>query len=122
MQKSAIFRKVKDNKGLRGDVPLYVPQSILKFDAEIVEKGHFWMDTRERINKFFGIALPSTNKIINISDLIKSHMEFIEKGSKLTLYNLDLIVDAIEKDNIIKVRIIKKKKFFQKLGEHIKKK
>ncbi len=45
IQKSAFFHKVKENKGLRGDVRLHVAQAILKFNAEIVEKGHFWMDT-----------------------------------------------------------------------------
>ena len=34
-------------KGLRGDVHWYVAQAILQIDAEIAEKGHFWMETNE---------------------------------------------------------------------------
>ena len=30
---------------LRGDVHWYVAQGTPQFDAEIAEKGHFWMDT-----------------------------------------------------------------------------
>ena len=32
-------------KGLRGDVLQYVAQATPQFDAEIAEKGHFWMET-----------------------------------------------------------------------------
>ncbi|MBW2264896.1 MAG: hypothetical protein JRF28_01815 [Deltaproteobacteria bacterium] len=39
------FHKVKENKGLCGDVPWYVAQATVPFDAEIVEKGHLWMET-----------------------------------------------------------------------------
>ena len=45
IQKWAIFRKVKENQGLRGGVPRYVAQATPQFDAEIAEKGHLWMET-----------------------------------------------------------------------------
>ncbi len=45
-QKRAIFRKIKEIKELRGDVPWYVAQATVPFDAEIVEKGHLWMETK----------------------------------------------------------------------------
>jgi len=32
-------------KGLRGGVHRYVAQAIPQIDAEIAEKGHFWMET-----------------------------------------------------------------------------
>jgi len=32
-------------KGLRGGVHAYAAQAIPKIDAEIAEKGHFWMET-----------------------------------------------------------------------------
>ena len=96
------------------------PNTIVRIDKHtIVVHGKTPID---KINKFFGITLPSTSKIVNISDLIKSHLEKIEKGSRLTLDNIYILIDTIEKENIIKVRIIKKKKFFQKLGDHIKSK
>ena len=47
MQKWAIFRKAKENKGLRGGVPRYVAQANPQFDTEIAEKGHLWMETNE---------------------------------------------------------------------------
>jgi hypothetical protein len=46
IHKSAIFRKIKENKGFRGDVLKYVAQGTSQFDAEIVEKGHLWMETK----------------------------------------------------------------------------
>jgi hypothetical protein len=39
------IRKVKEIKGLRGGVRGYAAQAILQIDAEIAEKGHFWMET-----------------------------------------------------------------------------
>jgi len=39
------LRKVKEIKGLRGDVLEYVAQGIPQIDAEIAEKGHLWMET-----------------------------------------------------------------------------
>jgi hypothetical protein len=41
----AIFREVKEGKGFRGDVLVYVAQGILRPDAEIAEKGHFGTGT-----------------------------------------------------------------------------
>ena len=46
MPKREIFRKVKENKHLRGGVLLYAAQENVKFDEEIAEKGRFWMKTR----------------------------------------------------------------------------
>ena len=46
IQKSAIFYKIKEIKGLRGGVLLYAAQGIPQIDADIVKKCHFWMDTR----------------------------------------------------------------------------
>ncbi len=43
-----IFRKVKENKHLRGGVLLYAAQENVKFDAEIAEKGRFGMKTNVR--------------------------------------------------------------------------
>ena len=43
IQKEQFFRKVKENKGLRGGVLRYVALATLKFDAEIAEKGHLWI-------------------------------------------------------------------------------
>ena len=45
IQKLAIFRKVKEIKGLRGGVLMCAVQTIPQIDAEIAEKGHFWMET-----------------------------------------------------------------------------
>ena len=45
IQKWAIFRKVKENKDLRGDVRQYAAQGNPQFAAEIAEKGHLWMET-----------------------------------------------------------------------------
>ena len=45
MPKREIFRKVKENKHLRGGVLLYAAQENVKFDAEIAEKGRFGMKT-----------------------------------------------------------------------------
>jgi len=45
IQKWAIFHKVKENEEWRGGVPRYVAQATPEFDAEIVEKGHLWMET-----------------------------------------------------------------------------
>ncbi len=46
MQKLAIFRKVKEIKYLSGGVVLYAAQTNMQIDAEIAEKGHFWMETK----------------------------------------------------------------------------
>jgi hypothetical protein len=43
--KRAIFRKVKEIKGLSGGVVLYAAQSNPPIDAEIAEKGRFRMNT-----------------------------------------------------------------------------
>ena len=43
--KPAIFRKVKKIKHLSGDVALYVAQTNVQIDAEIVEKGGFQTET-----------------------------------------------------------------------------
>jgi hypothetical protein len=40
-----IFYKFKEIKELRGGVQLYAAHTIPKIDAEIVKKGHFWMET-----------------------------------------------------------------------------
>jgi len=45
IQKWKFFRKIKEIKGLCGDVLQYLAQGILKIDAEIAEKGHLWMET-----------------------------------------------------------------------------
>jgi hypothetical protein len=37
--------KIKENKGLRGDVLEYVAQARPPFDAEIGQKDHFRMET-----------------------------------------------------------------------------
>ena len=44
-QKRAIFRKIKEIKELRGDVPWYVAQEIPQVDEEITEKGRFLTET-----------------------------------------------------------------------------
>ena len=45
IQKWAIFYKVKEIKELGGGVLQYAAQSTPQIDAEIVKKGHFWMET-----------------------------------------------------------------------------
>ncbi|MGB6928458.1 MAG: hypothetical protein WBH05_04485, partial [Syntrophobacteria bacterium] len=45
-QKRAIFRKIKEIKELRGDVPRYVAQEIPQIDKEVAEKGRFRTETR----------------------------------------------------------------------------
>ena len=52
VQKLAIFRKVKENKELRGGVRQYVAQETLQFDAKIAEKSHLRMETRIRPRPF----------------------------------------------------------------------
>ena len=44
--KRAIFRKVKEIKGLHGDVLKCVAQEIPQIDTEIAEKGRFRAETR----------------------------------------------------------------------------
>ena len=44
-QKRAIFRKIKEIKELRGDVPWYVKPEIPQIDKEIAEKGRFRTET-----------------------------------------------------------------------------
>jgi hypothetical protein len=44
-QKRAIFRKIKEIKELRGDVPWYVAQEIPLIDTEIAEKSRFRTET-----------------------------------------------------------------------------
>jgi hypothetical protein len=44
-QKRAIFRKIKEIKELRGDVPWYVAQEIPQIDKESAEKGRFRTET-----------------------------------------------------------------------------
>jgi len=44
-QKRAIFRKIKEIKELRGDVPWYVAQEIPQIDTEIAKKGRFLTET-----------------------------------------------------------------------------
>ena len=46
-QKRAIFRKVKEIKGLRGGVHRYVAQAIPQIDAEIAKKGRLWPETSQ---------------------------------------------------------------------------
>ena len=46
IQKGGIFRKIKEIKGLRVP-PRGREQEIPQIDAEIAEKGHFWMETSE---------------------------------------------------------------------------
>jgi hypothetical protein len=49
IQKCAIFCKFKEIKELRGGILLYAAQAIPPIDAEIVEKGHFWTETKWRL-------------------------------------------------------------------------
>ena len=49
IQKCAIFRKFKEIKESRGGILLYAAQAIPPIDAEIVEKGHFWAETKWRL-------------------------------------------------------------------------
>jgi hypothetical protein len=44
IRKRAIFRKVKEIKDLSGGVVLYAAQSNPPIDAEIAEKGRFWIE------------------------------------------------------------------------------
>jgi len=45
IRKGGIFCKVKEIKGLRGDVLLYIAQAKPKIDAEIAKKHPFRMKT-----------------------------------------------------------------------------
>jgi hypothetical protein len=45
IQKCNFLSKVKEIKGLRGGVLGYAAQVIPQIDAEIGQKGHFWMET-----------------------------------------------------------------------------
>jgi hypothetical protein len=51
IQKRAIFRKVQEINGLRGGVHLYVAQATPQIDAEIAEKGRFWMETIQGLSQ-----------------------------------------------------------------------
>jgi hypothetical protein len=44
--KCGFLFKIKENKGLRGDVLEYVAQARPQFDTEIGQKDHFRMETR----------------------------------------------------------------------------
>ena len=46
-QKRALFRKIKELKELRGDVPLYIAQEIPQSDKEIAEKDRFRTETSQ---------------------------------------------------------------------------
>ena len=45
IQKWMIFYKFKEINELRGGVQLHAVQTIPQIDADIVKKGHFWMET-----------------------------------------------------------------------------
>ena len=55
--------RARKYKGLRGGVPKYVAQvpPVAGFDAEIVEKGHLWIETRYNNKAPIGFLLHRTN-------------------------------------------------------------
>ena len=64
MRKLAIFRKVKEVKGLRGGVVDYSAQAIPQTDAEIAQKGRFRMRTswlRRRSDQEFTKSAPDSS-------------------------------------------------------------
>ena len=44
-----VFLKIKKNEELGGGVLRYAAQPTPQFDAEIVENGRFWMETRKEL-------------------------------------------------------------------------
>ena len=67
IQKWGIFRKVKKIKELCGGVRRYAAQLIPKIDTEIVEKGHFWVETNyETVSRYSNLYISANVKNIVI--------------------------------------------------------
>ena len=105
-----IVGEIMDEKDL-------TPSTIIRIDKHtIVVHGETPV---EKINRFFNICLPLDKE--TVSDFLKSRLKKLVIGIKHTIDDVDLIIDDIEDDKIMKVRIIKKKKFFEKLEENLNK-
>ncbi len=95
------------------------PTTIIRIDKRtIVVHGETLI---ERINKFFRVNIPSIKGVANISDFIKYNTKKFGKGSKITMDDLVFIIDGIEDGDITKVRIMKKKRLVERIGEAVKK-
>ncbi len=104
-----IVGEIMDEKDL-------TPSTIIRIDKHtIVVHGG---TNIEKINKFLNISLPVDNG--TIAELVKAKLKKTRIGSKLSTDEVIIIIDDIEDDKIIKIRIIKKKRFFEKLESNLK--
>ncbi|MBU1178709.1 hemolysin family protein [Patescibacteria group bacterium] len=60
------------------------------------------------INSFFQISLPLKKKSLRLYELIKNNFPQYEQGARLAMGNLTFILDKVDNDKILKVRIRKK--------------
>ena len=61
-----------------------------------------------QINSFFQISLPVKNKKLRLYELIKNNFPKFGQGSKLRMGNIVFILDKVDDEKILKVRIRKK--------------
>jgi hypothetical protein len=72
-QKRAIFRKIKEIKELRGDVPRYVAQEIPQIDKEIAEKGRFRTETRLNTSQLATVRANPGHRVPAYAPLVFLH-------------------------------------------------
>jgi len=100
VQKAANFHKVKKNKGLCGGVPRYAAQATPPFDAEIVEKGHLWMETsvasQKYLSEVWSIISRWSKSICSLRDHFgdASRTSLNHRNSGLSALRQSVILDA----------------------------
>ena len=95
------------------------PSTIIRIDKyTIVVHGETDI---ERINNFFNINLPVNKKQTRIAELLEVVLKKPKIGSKVSIDDVNIIVDDIKNGKIAKLRIIKKKRFFERLEESLEK-
>ena len=94
------------------------PSTIVRIDKyTIVSHGK---TSIEKVNRFFNISLPITKKVSDMDELVNEHLKRVKKGSKITINDIEIIVDDMDAGDIIKLRLVKPKKFFKQLDDHLK--
>jgi CBS domain containing-hemolysin-like protein len=93
------------------------PSTIIRIDKyTIVVHGDTYID---KINNFLKVNLPAGRK--TIADLVESRLKKPRIGNKVSTDEVIMIIDDIEDGKIMKIRIIKNKKFFERLESNMKK-